>query len=118
MKIKVLEGSYCISKLSKAPNIERLEGFFTLSATKEEISLICSEKCAPIAPLCKNIQKGYAVFYIDDILDFSLKGVLAKISDALKEYSILCVSTYNTDYFMVKQENLESALRLLKSVEY
>ena len=54
-------------------------------------------------------------FRIQGVLDFSLIGILAKISGTLAEHQIglFAVSTYNTDYILVKQEDLDRALAVL-----
>ena len=53
-------------------------------------------------------------------LDFSLVGVLSKLSGILAEHQIgiFAVSTYNTDYILVKEENYEQALGILASEGY
>ena len=57
---------------------------------------------------------------IQGVLDFSLIGILAKISGILAEHQIgiFAVSTYNTDYILVKEENFEWALNVLISEGY
>lgn len=53
-------------------------------------------------------------------LDFSLIGILAKISGILaeKEISIFAISTYNTDYILLKEDKLEDAMIVLRENEY
>ena len=53
-------------------------------------------------------------------MDFSLIGILAKIASVLadKGISIFAVSTYNTDYVMVKKENFQKALEVLAAAGY
>lgn len=57
---------------------------------------------------------------IEGILDFSLIGILSKISTILanEKIGIFVVSTYNTDYILVKKENLEKAVESLKKENY
>ena len=63
---------------------------------------------------------GWRGFRIEGVLDFSLIGVLAKISALLaeEEIGILAVSTYNTDYIFVKKEQEEKALSRLGRAGY
>lgn len=60
-------------------------------------------------------QEGWRGFRIQGILDFSLVGILSKLSGILAEnqIGIFAVSTYNTDYILVKEENFERALEIL-----
>ena len=54
------------------------------------------------------------------ILDFSLTGILSRLSGILaeQEIGIFAVSTYNTDYILVKEENFERAMAALASGGY
>ena len=63
---------------------------------------------------------GWCAFRIVGVLDFSLVGILAGISEILAENKIglFAVSTYNTDYILTKAENFERALEVLKSAGY
>ena len=63
---------------------------------------------------------GWRGFRIQGVLDFSLIGILSKLSSILAEHKIgiFAVSTYNTDYILVKEENYERALTVLASEGY
>ena len=59
-------------------------------------------------------------FRIEGVLDFSLIGILSKLSSILAEHKIgiFAVSTFNTDYILVKEENFERALSVLAEAGY
>ena len=59
-------------------------------------------------------------YRIEGILDFSLIGILAKISTCLAEngIGIFAISTFNTDYILTKAENFEKAVKTLEAEEY
>ena len=63
---------------------------------------------------------GWRTFRIEGVLDFSLIGILSEISKVLAEnkIGIFVVSTYNTDYILVKKENLQKAQQALKTTGY
>lgn len=63
---------------------------------------------------------GWKAFRIQGILDFSLIGILSKLSGILAEHKIgiFAVSTYNTDYILVKEANYEKALNVLAAEGY
>ena len=65
-------------------------------------------------------EDGWRGFYIQGVLDFSLIGILSELSRILAEnrIGIFAVSTYNTDYLLVKQENWSSALDALRAEGY
>ena len=63
---------------------------------------------------------GWRAFRIQGILDFSLIGILAGIATLLAEakISIFAVSTYNTDYVLIKSEHFDRALQVLSGAGY
>ena len=63
---------------------------------------------------------GWKAFRIQGVLDFSLIGILSRISAILAEnkIGIFAVSTYNTDYILVKKENYQRALKALETEGY
>ena len=81
--------------------------------TDEEISLVCKTEDVPENTLERD--DGWKGFRITGVLDFSLIGILSKISSILAEnkIGIFAVSTYNTDYIFVKEENFDKAINAL-----
>ena len=60
------------------------------------------------------------ILRINGILNFNLVGILSKISTILanENISIFVMSTFNTDYIMVKKENIKNAIEILKKNNY
>ena len=79
----------------------------------EELSLVCKTEDTPKRTMARD--DGWKGFRIQGVLDFSLIGILSKISGILADHKIgiFAVSTYNTDYILVKEENFERALEVL-----
>ncbi len=65
-------------------------------------------------------EDGWRALRVKGVLDFSLTGILAKISGILAnaKIGIFAVSTYNTDYILMKKENFEKALNVLSDAGY
>ena len=92
--------------------------FVFTGRTDEELSLVCITADVP-----DNIVErddGWKAFRLQGILDFSLIGILSKISGILAEnrIGIFAVSTYNTDYVFTKTENYNKALKVLEESGY
>lgn len=92
--------------------------FVFTGATDGEKSLVC-----PIALVPENVlsvDKTWSAFRIEGVLDFSLIGILSKISSLLAENNIgiFAISTYNTDYILTKTADFQSALRVLEEAGY
>ena len=118
MKLKVLPNGLTVCKVPSVADIDTCAGFFFIGKTDEEISLVCRTEDTPANTTDR--EDGWRGFRIEGILDFSLTGILAKISGVLaeKEIGIFAVSTYNTDYVLVKKENLTRAMEALSAAGY
>ena len=118
MKLKKIPCNFSICKVTDYPaSLLNLEYCF-IGKTDEENSLVCPTSQVPASVLERD--DGWAAFRIEGVLDFSLIGVLARIAALLAEeqISIFALSTFNTDYILVKKENEERALRKLAEQGY
>lgn len=93
-------------------------GIFLYRKTDEELSLVCRTEDTPVRTVAR--EDGWKGFRIQGVLDFSLIGILSALSGILAAHQIgiFAVSTYNTDYILVKEENFDRALELLASEGY
>lgn len=118
MNLKKVPCELSICKLNSIAGIKLNLDFCFFAKTDDEISLVCKTEDVPFDVITKD--DGWCGFYFDETLDFSLIGILSKISAVLAENNIgiFAVSTYNTDYILVKSENFDKAVSVLKSNGY
>ena len=118
MKLKELPFDLTVCKVASMADICMDAGFFFIGRTDEEISLVCRTEDTPVHTTDR--EDGWRGFRIEGTLDFSLIGILAPITAILAEnkIGIFAVSTYNTDYVLVKEENYEKALAVLSAAGY
>ena len=118
MRLQVLPYDLTVCKVPSMADIDPGAGFFFIGKTDEEISLVCRTEDVPVNTADR--EDGWRGFRIVGILDFSLTGILAKITGVLaeEEIGIFAVSTYNTDYVLVKKENLARAMKALSAAGY
>ena len=118
MEIKALTDLFSVCKVEGATQIDLSKDFCFIAKTDEEISLVCPTKNVPAVTSARD--DGWRGFRIQGTLDFSLIGILAKISAILAEQriGIFAISTYNTDYIFVKEENFAKALKSLAEHGY
>ena len=118
MELKKLEYDLSVCKLADIRDIDLGRDFFFVGRTDEEISLVCKTEDIPE----KTVERddGWRGFRIRGVLDFSLIGILSKLSGILAENNIgiFAVSTYNTDYILVKKENFDRAMDVLNDAGY
>lgn len=88
--------------------------FFSLTKTDDEVSLVIDTACAPSNQFA---SAGWNVFKIIGPLDFSLVGILEKVIHPLSKnnISVFAVSTFDTDYILVKKEQVSSARNILSN---
>lgn len=118
MELKKLEYKLTVCKVADLTAIDTAADFYFIGKTDEELSLVCRTEDTPGETIERD--DGWRGFRISGVLDFSLIEILSKISGILAEHriGIFAVSTYNTDYILVKEENYERALEVLASEGY
>lgn len=118
MEIKIINQDFSICKVADLTQVDYSDEFCFIGKTDEELSLVCRTNLVPKNALEYN--HGWKAFRIHGILDFSLIGILSKISTLLaeKEIGIFAVSTFNTDYILIKEENFEKAILTLEENGY
>ncbi|OHD07737.1 MAG: hypothetical protein A2086_01265 [Spirochaetes bacterium GWD1_27_9] len=121
MKLKILETEFSILKVKEIPDWIYQASFFSITKTFDEISLIVPSESIPQNKIRDfEINNGWKCIKIDEILNFSLVGILSPILEILKtnNISVFVFSTYNTDYIMVKTEHFSLAVKVLENKKY
>ncbi|OWJ65742.1 ACT domain-containing protein [Inquilinus limosus] len=87
--------------------------FVTVSRTRDELSVVCPEARVPAET---RAERGWRGFKVEGPLDFALTGILARLAAPLAEagISIFAISTYDTDYLLVRTGDLEAATSVLQ----
>ncbi len=118
MKLKKLNYDLTVCKVASVADLDLNADFFFIGRTEEEISLVCLTEKAPRRTTAR--EDGWKGFFIDGALDFSLVGILAELSSILaaENIGIFAVSTFNTDYILVKAENFDRAIEALAAEGY
>lgn len=118
MELKIINQDFSVCKVKDLSQINYSDKFCFIGKTDEEFSLVCSTDLVPENIIeCDN---GWKAFRIEGVLDFSLIGILSKISSLLAEnkIGIFAISTYNTDYILTKKENFDRAINVIKDNGY
>ena len=106
--MRVMDGAYAIVRLGSCcawPEWLPEKGFCSVTRTDDEISIVCEERAVPPGA---RAERGWGGIKIEGPLDFSLVGILASVATPLADagVSIFAVSTFDTDYVLVKREEL------------
>lgn len=118
MTLKILENKFSICKVEELKNINLNNEFLFIGKTDEEISVVCDNKHIPNN--FTDINNNWKCIKIMGNLDFYLIGILSKITTILAEHNIgiFVVSTYNTDYILVKEDKINLARKCLEENNY
>lgn len=118
IEIKRIDGKFSVCKVVELSALAPDARYCFTAVTDAERSVICQTKDVPQNTTER--EDGWRAFRIEGVLDFSLIGVLAEIATLLakEQIALLAVSTYNTDYVFVKQENEGRALATLADNGY
>ena len=115
LQLTILENLYTIHRFPpnhKIPDQVYESEFYSISKSEEELSVVCSSS---IQLNSDKSEVGWSCIKVIGPLDFSLTGILAEISAVLakSEISIFAISTFDTDYILVKSEKLPFAKKAL-----
>lgn len=118
MELKKLDPKLTVCKVKELDTELLNDEFCFVGKTDEELSLVCITDHAP--DNCIEREDGWRAFRIEGVLDFSLIGIMAPITEILakNKIGIFAVSTFNTDYFLVKEENFYLAMQVLSDSGY
>ena len=86
---------------------------FSITHTADELSVVCRQDAVPEGITC---ERGWRCLRVAGTIPFSVVGVLASLTAPLAEagISVFTVSTFDTDYLLVKAEDLERAVDVLR----
>ncbi|MDV4149421.1 ACT domain-containing protein [Clostridium sp. AL.422] len=120
LNLKLLKGKYSVCRLYKndeIPNWIFNEEFFSITRTEDEVSIVCLQDKVKEEIKC---ERDWKVLKIEGPLDFSLIGILARISTLManNDISIFAISTYDTDYILIKEEMIDRAIAVLENNNY
>jgi hypothetical protein len=119
LTLSVLPGRLAICRLTPDEALPEwaLAGkeFVSLSRTPDELSVVCPEELVPDGV---KADKGWRSFKVQGPLDFTLTGILTYLLQPLaqQQISIFAISTFDTDYILVKEEKLPEAIQALKKI--
>lgn len=118
MELKKLDYNFSVCKVESLADVDLNQEFCFVGKTDEEISVVCRTELVPERTIAR--EDGWKGFRIQGVLDFSMIGILSKVSTILAENEIglFAISTYNTDYILVKEEKFEKALNVLEQAGY
>ena len=116
----LLDKDYSIYKFNMDFQIDNKilsNDFISITKTNDEISVVAT---TGLFEYYFKKEDDWKILKIDGILDFALTGIISKISTILANngISVFVISTYNTDYIMVKKDKLEETIKVLEKNEY
>ncbi|MVB10602.1 ACT domain protein [Caprobacter fermentans] len=118
MKLELIKGGFTVCRIQNIKDAFLSGDFVSVTVTRDEISLVCPTGNVP--EHCVSREDGWACVKVLGPLNFSLIGILARISGILakNEISIFAVSTFDTDYILMKDEKLNQAVAALRENGY
>ncbi|MGG7212376.1 ACT domain-containing protein [Clostridium nigeriense] len=120
LTLKILKDRYSVCRLNKNDEIPKWifqEEFFSITRTDDELSIVCLQDKIKEDIKC---EKDWKILKIEGPLDFSLLGILSRISTLManNDISIFAISTYDTDYILIKEESIKRAIEVLENNNY
>jgi hypothetical protein len=118
--LMVLDGEFAVHRFNAGAAIPATilnTPFVTISRTDDELSIVCPSHIELGSEQC---ESGWVCMRAVGPLDFGLTGVLAALSAVLAEtrISIYAISTFDTDYILVKKADTDRSVEALKAAGY
>lgn len=115
LTLLLLEGRFAVCRLAAGDEVPAWAAggaFTSVTRTRNELSVVCAEGAAPEGTRCEG---GWRILQVEGPLEFGLTGILASVAEPLAEagVSIFALSTFDTDYVMVKEERVDQAVAAL-----
>lgn len=115
LSLKPVEGSFAVCRLaagSALPGWFRAGPFATVSWTDDELSILCEESQVPEETQC---ERGWRCLMLQGPFAFDQTGILLQVLQPLAEakIGIFALSTFDTDYVLVKEHAFEATLQAL-----
>lgn len=116
--LQPLEPLFAICRLpadAPTPSWAQKGGLSCITRTRDELSIVCEQRLVPEGI---SGQRDWRALRVPGPLDFALTGVLAKLTAPLAEadISIFALSTFDTDYLLVRDADFDAAITLLANV--
>lgn len=118
LRLQIAPGRFAICRLAPdapPPMAQLGDGWYAIARTGEELSVVCP---SDRSLACEKREEGFRLLRVAGKLDFSEIGVLASLAGPLAEaeISILAISTFDTDYLLVREADLDHAVEALCAV--
>ncbi len=115
MNLTILSNSLAVAQLpieSNIPEWALQSEFISITKTAEELSIVCDQDKIPAEV---KTNRDWKAFKVQGPLDFSLTGILSSLAEPLAKagISIFAISTFDTDYILVKKNDLANAVKVL-----
>lgn len=112
MKLTLLPGLFAVCRLDPAaplPSWAASPSFLSIARTPDELSIVCDDASAPQDV---RAERGWRCVRVEGPIPFEVVGLAARLTTPLagSGISVFFVSTFDTDYLMVKEQRLEEAL--------
>lgn len=117
LRLRLLPGRLAVCRLDPAAPVPAWAAsgeLVAITRTAAELSIVCAEHAAPVEV---RAERGWRALGIRGPLDFSLTGILLSCLQPLAAVgiSIFAISTFDTDYVLVKEESLAPAAAALRA---
>ena len=115
LKLTVMPGKFAIHRFAPdaaLPEEVLSSNFLSVTRTDEELSIVCGEGLLLESPRC---EVGWSCIKVIGPMNFSLTGILARLAHLLADadISLFALSTFDTDYLLVKTDQLKPAVDAL-----
>lgn len=120
MELRMVDSTFSVLKFPPTETIPLWaihSDIFSITRTDEELSIVCLSECLPLNEVFVDAEHDWKCMKVNGVLDFSLTGILSSLAKPLADnnISIFAISTFNTDYLLIKSHSIEKAKVVLEN---
>src|SRR5256885_7624966 len=115
LTLTLLEGLFAVCRLDPKqpiPAWATSKGFYSITRSEDELSIVCAESATPADARC---ERGFRLLRFEGPFAFCETGILASVVAPLADakISVFAISTFDTDYLLIKQKDMDRAFKVL-----
>jgi hypothetical protein len=118
LKLRAIEGRFAVARLAPdapLPEWAKAGALWSVTRTRDELSIVCADDAIPAGV---RAERGFVGWRVDGTVDFAVTGLTAALTAPLAAagISLFALSTYDTDYLLVRAADRDRAAAALSSV--
>jgi len=123
LTLSLMSAEYAICRLPASADVPvwAMQGkFFSITRTEDELSIVCEQSSVRESEPQIKVERGWRCLKLHGPIPFETTGVIASLTKPLADegVSVFVLSTFDTDYLLVKSVSIEQVMQILRTADH